>query len=100
MLLIIGISEGNHFYNTGAVDVKILVAGGIATGLLALASNIPGVAPVAAAIAWVGVVASLVVTPGAQSPSPASNLSKIIGGLLWAVWTASPRLPLRSPQWP
>jgi len=79
MLLITGISEANHFYNTGAVDVKILVAGGIATGLLALIAEIPGVAPVAAGIAWIGVVASLIAP--VQSPSPAQNLLKITGGL-------------------
>jgi hypothetical protein len=79
MLLITGISEANHFYNTGAIDVKILVAGGIATGLLALFAGIPGIAPVAAGIAWVGVVGSLIAP--IQSPSPAQNLLKITGGL-------------------
>jgi hypothetical protein len=79
MLLITGISEANHFYNTGTVDVKILVAGGIATGLLALLGEIPGVAPVAAGIAWVGVVGSLIAP--IQSPSPAQNLLKITGNL-------------------
>jgi hypothetical protein len=79
MLLITGISEANHFYNTGAVDIKILVAGGLATGLLALVSNIPGVGPVAAGIAWVGVVASLIAP--VQNPSPAQNLLKITGAL-------------------
>jgi hypothetical protein len=79
VLLITGISEANHFYNTGAVDVKILVAGGLAAGLLALASNIPGFGPVAAGIAWVGVVGSLIAP--IQSPSPAQNLLKITGAL-------------------
>jgi len=79
MLLITGISEANHFYNTGNLDVRILVAGGIATGLLALVSNVPGVAPVAAGIAWIGVVASLIAP--VQDPSPAQNLLKITGGL-------------------
>ena len=79
MLLIVGISEGNHFYNTGAIDVKILVAGGLATGILALFSNIPGFGPVAAGIAWVGVVGSLIAP--IQSPNPAQNLLKITGGL-------------------
>lgn len=79
MLLITGISEANHFYNTGAVDVKILVAGGLATGLLALASNIPGFGPVAAGIAWVGVAGALIAP--IQNPSPAQNLIKITGAL-------------------
>jgi hypothetical protein len=59
--------------------VKILVAGAIGTGLLALASNIPGVGPVAAGIAWVGVAGSLIAP--IQNPSPAQNLLKITGGL-------------------
>lgn len=79
MLLITGISEANHFYNTGAVDVKILVAGALATGLLALASNIPGFGPVAAGIAWVGVAGALIAP--IQNPSPAQNLIKITGAL-------------------
>jgi hypothetical protein len=79
MLLITGISEANHFWNTGAVDVKILVAGGIATGLLALFAEIPGMGPVAAGIAWVGVAASLIAP--VQHPTPAQNLLKISGGL-------------------
>jgi hypothetical protein len=79
MLILIGISEGNHFYNTGAVDVKILVAGGIATGLLALVADIPGAGPVAAGIAWLAVVGSLIAP--IQSPSPAQNLLKITGAL-------------------
>jgi hypothetical protein len=79
MLIIMGISEGNHFYNTGAIDVRILVAGGIATGLLALVSNIPGAGAVAAGIAWVGVVGALIAP--IQQPSPAQNLLKITGSL-------------------
>lgn len=77
MLLTVGVSEGNNFYNTGALDIKILVLGGVATGILALVSNIPGMAPVTAGLAWVAFTAS-VVAP-IQSPSPAQNLLKIAG---------------------
>jgi hypothetical protein len=79
MLLITGISEANHFYNTGTIDIRILVAGGIATGLLGLFSNIPGFGPVAAGIAWVGVAGALIAP--IQNPSPAQNLLKITGSL-------------------
>jgi hypothetical protein len=78
MLILTGISFGNRWYNTGQVDLKILVEGGIATALLAAAANIPGFAPVAAGIAWVALVA-VSITP-AQSPSPAQNLLKLTGG--------------------
>jgi hypothetical protein len=77
MLLTIGISEGNHFYNTGALDIKILVFGGMATGILALLSNIPGLEPVMAGLAWVAFAASLVAP--IQSPSPVQNILKITG---------------------
>lgn len=78
MLILTGISFGNRWYNTGTPDLKILVEGGIATALLALASQIPGVAPVAAGIAWIALVA-VSITP-AQNPSPAQNLLKLTGG--------------------
>ena len=78
MLLTVGVSEANHFYNTKALDIKILVFGGIAAGILALLSNIPGMAPVTAGLAWVAFTAS-VVAP-IQNPSPAQNLLKITGG--------------------
>lgn len=82
MLIFIGVSEANHFVNTGAVDIPILIAGGLATGFLALAAQIPGFEPVAAAVAWIAVVAELLgVGPGAQSPAPYQNFTKLAGGL-------------------
>lgn len=82
MLVFTGISEANHFVNTGQVDIPILVAGGLATGFLALAGNIPGFGPVVASIAWIAVVAELIgLGPGAQKPSAAQNFAKLAGGL-------------------
>lgn len=77
MLILTGISFGNRWYNTGSPDLKILVEGGIATALLALAANIPGAAPVAAGIAWIALVAVAIVP--AQNPTPVANLLKITG---------------------
>lgn len=77
MLLTTGVSFVNHWYNTGQVDLKILLEGGIATGLLALFNNIPGFAGVSAGIAWVA-FAALMIGP-VQNPSPAANLLKITG---------------------
>jgi hypothetical protein len=79
MVLLIGISAGNHFYNEGTLDIKILVAGGLATGILGIFANIPGFGPVAAGIAWVAVAGSLVAP--LQKPSPAQNLLAITGAL-------------------
>lgn len=82
MLIFVGVSEANHFVNTGAIDIPILVAGGLATGFLALASNIPGFGPVAASIAWIAVVAELLgLGPGSQKPAPYQNFVRLAGGL-------------------
>ena len=78
MLLLTGISFGNQWYNTGSVDLKILVEGGIATGLLALVASAPGMAPVTEAIAWLA-LAAVSIAP-VQSPTPVQNLLKLTGG--------------------
>lgn len=77
MLILTGVSFANRWYVTGQVDVKILVEGGIATALLALVAQIPGMGPVATGIAWIALVA-VSITP-AQNPSPAQTLLKITG---------------------
>lgn len=82
MLLVTCISAGNEVYNHNGnlLDaVKPLVAGGLATGFCALASNIPNAEPVVTGIAWLAFVA-LMISP-IQNPSPAQNLLKITGGL-------------------
>jgi hypothetical protein len=77
MLLTTGVSFANHWYNTNSVDIKILVAGGIATGILGIFSNIPGFSDVAAGIAWTA-FAAMMIAP-IQKPSPVQNLLKITG---------------------
>jgi hypothetical protein len=79
MLLTVGVSVGNSWYNSGgqSIDIKALLAGGIATGLLGLLNNIPGMASVTTGIAWVAFVA-IMVGP-VQHPSPLDNLSTIVG---------------------
>lgn len=77
MLLTTGVSFVNKWYNTGSLDLRILLEGGIATGLLALANNIPGASGVTTGIAWIAFVA-LMIGP-VQSPSPVDNLLKITG---------------------
>lgn len=74
-----GISFANHWYNTGAVDLKIPVAGAIAAAVGSGFSQIPGLAPVMTAIGWLAVVAVLIAP--VQNPSPLANLQKITGGL-------------------
>lgn len=77
MLLLTGVSFANRWYNTGSADLKILVEGGIATGLLAVAANVPGLAPVLSGIAWIALVA-VAIAP-VQTPTPVQNLLKITG---------------------
>ena len=77
MLLTTGVSFVNHWYNTNSIDLKILLEGGIATGLLALFNNIPGFSGVSTGIAWIAFVAMMI--GPIQNPSPAANLLKITG---------------------
>lgn len=74
-----GIAFVNDWYNTQSVDLKIPVAGAVAAVLGAGFSQVPGLAPVMTAIGWLAFVGVLI-NP-AQNPSPAANLTKIIGGL-------------------
>ena len=74
-----GVAFVNSWYNTKSVDLKIPVAGAIAAAIGAGISQVPGMEPVMTAIGWLAFVAVLI-TP-VQTPSPASNLQKVIGGL-------------------
>lgn len=69
----------NHWYNTNSIDLKIPVAGAIAAVLGAAISQVPGLEPVMTAIGWLA-FAGVLIAP-VQSPSPAANLNRIIGGL-------------------
>lgn len=77
MLITTGVSFGNHLYNTGSWDFKILIMGAVATGILGLVNEVPGMSPVAAGIAWIALIGELI--GAAQKPSPVENLLKITG---------------------
>ena len=79
VLVTTGIAFANHWYNTGQIDLKIPVAGGIAAAVGALISQIPDLAPVLTAIGWLAFVA-VTIAP-VQNPSPIQNVQKITGGL-------------------
>lgn len=75
MAITVGVSFGNHLYNTGSWDFKILVTGAIATGLLALLAT--GMPQVATGIAWLAFTGEMLVPW--DGSSPAENLLKITG---------------------
>lgn len=79
VLAITGTAFANSWYNTGKPDLKIPVAGALAAAVGSGISQVPGLAPVITAVAWVAFVAVLIAP--VQNPSPASNLTKVIGGL-------------------
>jgi hypothetical protein len=74
-----GVAFVNHWYNTQSVDLKIPVAGAFAAVIGAGISQVPGLEPVMTAIGWLSFIAVLIAP--VQTPSPAANLSKIVGGL-------------------
>lgn len=77
MALTVGVSFGNHLYNTGSWDFRILIEGAVATGLLALLNA--GMPQVATGIAWL-VFTGAMLYPAGGASSPAQNLIKITGG--------------------
>jgi hypothetical protein len=78
MLLTTAISFGNQWLGNGNLDSKILVAGLVATGGLALVEQVPGGAPLAAGIAWIAFI-TLMFTRLDGKPSPIDNLTKLTG---------------------
>jgi hypothetical protein len=76
MLLTTGISFANQWLGNGRPDVRILVAGGIATGGLALLARISD--PLAGGIAWIAFCTLMFTRAGGQ-PSPVDNLGKLTG---------------------
>jgi hypothetical protein len=74
MLITVGASFGNHLYNTGQWDFKILVTGAIATGLLGLLNA--GMPQVATGIAWLAFTGQMLVPYDGNSP--VENLLKIV----------------------
>lgn len=78
VLLTGGMEFANDYLLTGAVNVRVLVAAGIAAGGLALVEQIPGMAPVAVGIAWIAFV-TLMFTGRGGKPSPAQTIGKVTG---------------------
>jgi len=78
MLLTTGMSFGNQWLGNGNFDGKVLVAGLIATGGLAMMEKIPGVGAAAPAIAWISFI-TLMFTRLGGKPSPVDNLKKLTG---------------------
>lgn len=74
ILILTGLSFGNKWYADKTVDLKIPVAGAAAYLIAALASQIPGAAPVVSGIAWVALVAAIVV-PGKSLLDPLLTLA-------------------------
>lgn len=73
-----GISFGNQWLGDGNLDLKILVATGVAAGGLALLEQVPGLAGFAAGVAWIAVLAVFLVPPKGGR-SPAANLQRLTG---------------------
>jgi hypothetical protein len=78
MLLVTSMSFANQWLGNGEVNVKILVAGAVATGGLALIEQIPGMAPLAVGIAWISFI-TLMFTRLGGKPSPVDNIAKLTG---------------------
>lgn len=80
MLLVGGMEFANEWLasNGATIDIKVLVATGIATGGLALVEQIPGMAPIAVGIAWIAFV-TLMFTSVQGKPSPISTIQKVTG---------------------
>ena len=78
MLLTTAVSFGNQWLGNGDPDLKILVAGGLATAGLALAAQVPGLDELATGIAWIAFI-TLMFTSLNGKPSPAANIEKLTG---------------------
>jgi hypothetical protein len=78
MLLVGGMEFANDYLNGGQIQVKVLLAAGIAAGGLALVEQIPGAAPVAVGIAWIAFVTLMFTSVGGK-PSPVQTIQKVTG---------------------
>jgi hypothetical protein len=78
ILLTGAVSFGNQWLGNGDLDLKIVIATGIAAGGLALLEQVPGMAPIAAGIGWIAFV-TLLFTRLNGKPSPVDNLGKLTG---------------------
>lgn len=80
ILILTGLSFADKWYSDRTVDLKIPVAGGIAYAIAALASQVPGAAPVVTGIAWVALAAAVVVPAATGGRSILDPLFSITGG--------------------
>jgi hypothetical protein len=78
MILVGAMEFGNEYLSTGTVDVKVLLAAGIAAGGLALVEQIPGAEPIAVGIAWIAFVTLMFTSIGGR-PSPIQTIQKATG---------------------
>jgi hypothetical protein len=78
MLLTTAMSFGNEWLGNGKLDLKIIVAGTLATGGLALLERVPGIGTVAPGIAWIAFI-TLMFTRLGGKPSPVDNIRKLTG---------------------
>lgn len=78
MLLTTGMSFGSEWLGNGNLDFRILVAGAIATGGLALFEQVPGIGALAPGIAWIAFI-TLMFTRLGGKPSPVDNIRKLTG---------------------
>lgn len=80
MLTVTGISFANQWLGNGVnpIPIQILVAGGVATLMLAGFEKIPGMEPLATGIAYVALI-TLMFTKLNGQPSPVDNLKKLTG---------------------
>lgn len=81
MLALTAISAGNQWIGNGnpAAALKVAVAGAVATGGLALAEQVPGMAPLAAGIAWVALITLLLTNAAGGGRSPIQNIARLTG---------------------
>lgn len=80
ILILTGLSFGNKWYSDKTVDLKIPVAGGVAYVIAALISQVPGADPVVSGIAWVALVAAIVVPVASGQKSLLDPLLSIANG--------------------
>jgi hypothetical protein len=78
MLTVTTISFANQWLGNGNFDLKLVIAGGVATLMLAGLEHVPGAQPIAVGIAWVAFITLLFTRLNGQA-SPVDNLNKLTG---------------------
>lgn len=86
MVLTTGVLFANNWINSGyqtpgGLDLKILLEGGIATALLGLVNQIPGMDKTTTTIAWITFIGSMIVQGKSKPLNPpfSQNLLKLTG---------------------